>query len=114
MRKKYNILCVHCRKHLYDYYGEFEGPFDLRNFEPANSGIPKPGPGEAMMCLRCGNSFYMLTHRGSIIVMTNEGFKPRAPSGAPHVFVPDDTGYIIPELPPNFGEDESGEFREPT
>jgi hypothetical protein len=47
-------------------------------------------------------------------MMTDEGFKPRAPSGTPHVFVPDDTGYIIPELPLNYGEDLQGEFKETT
>ena len=84
----------------------------MNNFRPITSDVPAPAPGEAMMCVRCGNPWYLLNRRGSIFVLTDEGLKPRAPTGTPRVFVPDEVGYVLPELPPGYGEDQE-EFQEP-
>lgn len=114
MKKKLKILCCECRTHLYWYSGGFEdgSPILPRDFEPASSGIPKPSYGEAMMCVKCGAAFYMVTHRGSILVLTNEGVKPRAPEGTPRVFTPDNVGYLRPSPSPEFKDGEATEFKE--
>ena len=65
-----------------------------------------------MMCVKCGNAWYMMNTRGSMYVLTDDGIKPREPDGVPRVFVPDHIGFIKPELTKDFQEGKGTEYEE--
>jgi len=99
MRKRpYRIICVNCQEFLYTYEGTFEGRFDFGNFKPA-PGVPTPVRGQKMSCPVCKKAWYMLNGRGSLVVLTNKGWKPRNPDGPPKVFMPGEAGVSVDYRP---------------
>lgn len=109
---KHRILCQSCHAFLYVYDGDFEGKFQLSQFKPAKPTVPSPRPGEAMMCVFCGAAWYALRTSGSIFVLTDAGWKPRAPSGVPPVRLHEALQQtLLPELPPDM-QNREGDFKE--
>lgn len=86
MSKFYRIYCSVCRMHLYNYHGEFVGKFNFKLFKPSNPGIAVPKPKTPMICPNCGQRWHMLRQNGSIMVVTDQGVKPRPPDGPKHLF----------------------------
>lgn len=82
--KPFKILCAHCRTHLYWFHGRFVGPTRPELFEPV-AGAVRPGVRVSALCHRCGQRWYMLRENGSLVVMTDQGWKPSAPKGPRHV-----------------------------
>lgn len=83
-------------------------------------GVPAPKPGELMTCSFCHEPWYMVNARtGSLIVMTDKGWKPSAPTGpAPLTILQTvrqrETKYAFePENPPEFKDGQS-EFIDPS
>lgn len=97
----YKIYCVGCRKHLFSYRGDFTGVVLPRQFI-ARPGVPDPAPGEPLICPQCHKPWYMQNSRtGALIVMTDKGWKPRAPEGKQPEGVASSL-MMHPEHPPEF------------
>lgn len=101
----YKIYCANCKTHLYNYIGEFVGPFRPSSFIPVGAAI-QPGFHKPCACYKCGAPWYMLRRNGSIVCVTNHGMKPNPPKGTRHVVLA-----ALPEVPPRSQEDE---FKDPS
>jgi hypothetical protein len=91
------ILCVHCRAQLYLFRGVFEGCLRSSDFEP----IPPaslPQPGSPMLCHRCHRPWYLMTVRGSPLVMTTLGWRPSSPKGPRRITLPSDPRPVSPSV----------------
>lgn len=103
------VYCTHCRAHLYWYGGRFTGQVRRQSFKPARPDVPKPKPTDSMRCVRCGEPWYMVkAPTGGIVLLTNEGIKPKAPSGTR----PAPEHIVIPEPPPDL-QGTGSEFKDP-
>jgi len=114
------ILCSNCRKTLFHYRGSFAtgAPIRSKDFY-ALPGVPDPKAGDPMNCPFCHAPWYMVNARsGSLIVLTDHGWKPQAPEGkAPLTILQSmnkrETVYVLsPEIPPEFKDGQS-EFQDP-
>ena len=111
-KQKHRILCQSCNAFLYVYEGDFTGKFYLTQFKPAKPTVPTPRPGEAMLCLFCGSAWYALRTNGAIFVLTENGWKPKAPSGMPPMRLSEAVSRtLMPELPPEM-RNRHGDFKE--
>lgn len=117
----YRIQCANCRKGLFQYRGEFETgrPVRSRDFFPL-PGVTKPATGEPMLCTFCKEPWYMVNVRtGAMIVLTDKGFKPRAPEGQIPLTIMqtmrqrETAKAIEPEVPPDWKSGKS-EFLDPS
>lgn len=111
-RTLYRILCAHCHAFLYWYKGTFEGNFQLLDFAPAQQDVPPPRSGKPMVCPKCGQAWYILRQNGSIYVMTDRGWKPRAPDGDAPTSMRQAVRALLPEIPKDM-RDGNGDFKEP-
>lgn len=64
-----------------------------------------------MECYRCHQAWYALRDNGSIFVMTDKGWKPRAPDGEAPIKVKQAMRLLLPEIPPEM-RDGKGDFKE--
>ncbi len=109
---KHRILCQACNAFLYLFDGDFKGKFRITSFKPVKPTIPTPRPGESMVCPFCGSAWYALRTNGAIFVLTDNGWKPKAPSGlAPMRLSAALTRTLMPELPAEMRNRE-GDFKE--
>lgn len=99
------VLCCQCRKHLYHYYGGFEHGVRPRidQFKPATPDVPAPTTKGEMTCVACRQPWYMMNvSTGSLILLTDQGWKPRAPKGRRVMVWEEPYGIAVPEVPPEF------------
>lgn len=77
------ILCAHCQKPLYRYLGTYEGKISWQQFSPLSEDVEYPRATEKMVCPKCFRPWYLLRSNGSIVVLTDQGLRPREPVGEP-------------------------------
>lgn len=62
-----------------------------------------------MLCVKCGKPWYLVKENGSLLVMTNQGWRPRDPVGRKEY---DGYSFGQPEMPPELVGSKS-EYRDP-
>lgn len=107
---QFKILCVSCRTHLFNYHGNFEGKPHWKDFKPATLSVPIPAPRKEAKCPHCDKPWYMVRQNGSLVVMTDQGFKPREPDG---IKAEQGDPSLFPDLPVEF-RGTMADFSEPT